>query len=717
MATVPTYDSPQVAPAGAPGVQLQGLSPRQLMQGEIAGHEQEQAGQNVENLGIQGMDATAKENMMANQVRVDSALNDVRAAQQKLTYDPESGYLGQKGKAAIEPNDQGQGLQDQYGSKLQDAISTASANLANDAQRQVFQKQAANLATSFDGQIQSHVLSEYKNFGLQTQQGTIQLAADAAEKNWNNPDAIDTQIASVKSAVWKAGQISGEPANLIEAKTEQQTSAIHTAVVNAALQNNNPQYALQYIQKYKGDMTAGDLLKTQGLITADMNARVATSTAQTAMNTFSSAITPTGADRMLHITEQAESGGRDTNADGSPLQSTFTKPDGTIGHAKYRMQTTDDTAQNPGHGVAPAASDTPAEYNRVGTQLLAELTKKYAGDPAKAWAAYNWGEGNVDAAIKKDGANWIADAPQATKDYVQKNVTALQSGDGAPPLPTIQDLHNNIRQQLGPNPEPRLLSAALAEGTRQFTDAMKSREEQGNQAVQAAQQYLIQNKGDFNSLPPDIRDQVTQLAPGKFTELQSFASKIANPVVKDDMGEYLQAFEHPEVLAKMPDAAFNNYLTQNFTEATQKQLANQRSNFLSGKTDTGPATLNEPVFKRELNNRMQSVGLLDPKGQPVDRDQAGTLSNYLRNEALKYQQQTGQKMTEDQIVKFVDGQFNKSTALPGMLWGTNPKSTLSMNVSDIPSAQRDQIKQSLAAKGNTNPSNDQILRTYWIGNK
>lgn len=709
MPTVPTYDTPQVAPAGLPNINIQGLSPRQLMQGEIAGHEQEQAGQNVENLGIQGMDAEAKENMLANQVRVDAALNDVRAAQQKLTYDPQNGYLSQKGQAAIQPNDQGQGLQDQYGSKLQDAINNASSGLANDAQRAAFQKQAANIATSFDGQIQSHVLSEYKNFGLQTQQGTIDLAADSAEKNWQNPDLIDSQIESVKAAVWKAGQISGEPANLIDAKTLQQTSAIHTRVIDAALQNNNPQYAQQYIQKYKSDMTAGDLLKVQGLITSDMNARIATSAAQTAMDTYSSAITPTAADRMLQITKQAESGGKDTNADGTP----FTSPAG----AKYGMQVLDSTAQNPGHGISPAQSDTPGEYNRVGTQLLGELTKKYAGDPAKAWAAYNWGEGNVDAAIKKDGANWLADAPQETKDYVQKNVAALQSGGGQPPMPTIADIHNSIRTQLGPNASPQVLKAALDEGTRQYTEAMKSREEQGNQAVQAAQQYLIQNKGDFNSLPPDIRDQVTQYAPGKFEELQSFASKIANPPVHDDQAEYLQATEHPEVLAKMSDAQFNNYVMANFKPETQKQLETLRTNAQNGKVDAGPASLNETVFKRELNNRMQAVGLLNAQGKPNDPDQAGTLSNYLRTEALKAQAQTGQKMTEADLIKYIDNQFNRSTAIPGMLYGTNPKPTMAMNVSDIPSTQLNQVKQALLAKGNTNPSNDQILRTYWNGTK
>ena len=38
-----------------------------------------------------------------------------------------------------------------------------------------------------------------------------------------------------------------------------------------------------------------------------------------------------------------------------------------------------------------------------------------------------------------------------------------------------------------------------------------------------------------------------------------------------------------------------------------------------------------------------------------------------------------------------------------------------MKVSDIPDTQLEQVRQSLARAGNSNPSNDQILRTFWRG--
>jgi soluble lytic murein transglycosylase len=730
MPTVPTYDVPQVAPAGLPNVQIQGLSPRQLMQGEIAGHEQEAAGQAVQNLGVQGLDAEAKANMMANQVRVDSALNDVRAAQQKLTYDPASGYLSQKGSAALQPNDQGQGLADQYGQKLSDAINTASGGLANDAQRQVFARSAAQLQTQFSGQVQSHVAQESKTFGLQTQQGTIDIASDTARRNWYDPNALSTDptdqansvilqnVDSAKAAVWKAGQLSGEPANLVQAKMQDVESQIHSSVIMAALQNNRPDYAQGYLQKFAPNMSASDLLKSQQLVQNDVQARSATSVAQNAISGYRAAFSPTASDRMLQITQQAESGGQDLKADGTPVTSTT--------GAKYGTQVQPDTAANPGHGIAPAASDTPAEYNRVGQQLLGALVKKYAGDPAKAWAAYNAGEGNVDKAIKDadsqgDPGIWLqalgeyqSDANHAqTVAYVNNNVAQLSKGGGVPPMPTLQDIHDSIRTQLGPNASPALISKALSEGSRQFTDALSARKEQADQAVTAAQSYLAQNHGDLSSLPPDLHAQVVALAPDKLPGLQTFANSIANPPVKDNMVAYHTAFEHPEELAAMPDSAFQQFVTTNFSEATQKQLGTIRQNAINGKIDTGPASINEPVFTRELNNRLQSIGLLDNKGKPLDAGQVGTVSNYLRTGALAQQQQTGQKMTEDSLIKYVDGQFLKSTELPGMLWGSTTKPTLSMTTGDIPGDQLDQVKAALAKQGNKSPSDDQIMRTYW----
>lgn len=129
---------------------------------------------------------------------------------------------------------------------------------------------------------------------------------------------------------------------------------------------------------------------------------------------------PTVADtfsRMVQITLGSESRNRDYDDKGNVLTSSA--------GAKGRMQVLDGTNTDPGFGVRPAKDNSLAERARVGRDYLAAMLKRYGGDPAKMWAAYNWGPGNLDNAIEQYGDDWLANAPSETRSYVMKNLTAL----------------------------------------------------------------------------------------------------------------------------------------------------------------------------------------------------------------------------------------------------------------------------------------------------
>jgi soluble lytic murein transglycosylase-like protein len=89
------------------------------------------------------------------------------------------------------------------------------------------------------------------------------------------------------------------------------------------------------------------------------------------------------------------------------------------------MQVMPSTAANPGFGIAPAQSDTPQEYDRVGQAYLRALHMRYGGDPAKMWAAYNAGPGTVDRALQTHGPNWFQALPPETRNYVRSNLGAM----------------------------------------------------------------------------------------------------------------------------------------------------------------------------------------------------------------------------------------------------------------------------------------------------
>ncbi len=115
-------------------------------------------------------------------------------------------------------------------------------------------------------------------------------------------------------------------------------------------------------------------------------------------------------DALFDALVQQESGGRHTDANGRLITSSA--------GARGITQLMPGTAANPGYGIKPVKDDSEGEYRRVGKEYLDALLKKYGGDKRKALAAYNAGPGSVDAAIAKNGANWLSGLPKETRDYV-----------------------------------------------------------------------------------------------------------------------------------------------------------------------------------------------------------------------------------------------------------------------------------------------------------
>lgn len=83
--------------------------------------------------------------------------------------------------------------------------------------------------------------------------------------------------------------------------------------------------------------------------------------------------------------------------------------------AKGLMQFMPDTAA--GYGV-----DVNDPHSSIigATKYMKDLLNMFGNDYEKAVAAYNWGEGNVQRAVQKYGANWKSALPGETKNYLKK---------------------------------------------------------------------------------------------------------------------------------------------------------------------------------------------------------------------------------------------------------------------------------------------------------
>lgn len=112
-----------------------------------------------------------------------------------------------------------------------------------------------------------------------------------------------------------------------------------------------------------------------------------------------------------NITMMSESGG-DPNA---------VSPKG----ARGLMQVMPATARDPGFGIRPS-DGTQADDVRLGREYRAAMEKRYGGDLAKMFAAYNAGPGRIDDLMARYGSNWLAYAPAETRNYVAKNLRSVR---------------------------------------------------------------------------------------------------------------------------------------------------------------------------------------------------------------------------------------------------------------------------------------------------
>ena len=429
MATVPMLQPGNaIAPTGAPGPQVSAAST-----GGIAASQMQDLGEKLQTAGDNYV-------MLQNQVRVNDAMNQARQKALDLTFDPSAGYQSKRGVNALQPDDNGQSLPQAYGQKLNESIDQISATLTP-AQQRVFRMQAQDLQTNFVGGVQSHMLQQSQQYALSVQDTNEKLAGQEAAQYWRQDDKVNGEgglVHQAQAAAYATSKLTGMDS---QAAIAQAGSSVHRAVIQSALENGDPLYAMQYMNRYAKQMTTGDILSVQGAITQQGNAQVAQQAVGNAVAKIAPAVVPTDYARFHNLVAQAESGNRETNPDGSTVTSSA--------GAQGIMQVMPATAANPGFGVKPAALNPDGTVNaadraRVGRDYLDVMVKRYNGNIAQALAAYHDGPGAVDQAIKDttdagEPGLWLQSASigDAGRAYVTSIMSKYQTpGGGAPQLPT-----------------------------------------------------------------------------------------------------------------------------------------------------------------------------------------------------------------------------------------------------------------------------------------
>ena len=513
MPRVPTYDNFQQMPAQFQPVQIQPAMPHVDPGAQAASF-----GQAAQRAGAVAMDMELDALKQANQLRVDDALNKALEAEMRLAYDKDAGYTSQRGLSALE-RESGKPLADEYDEEFGKAVESIGAGLGNDYQRQVFGQAIAKRRAAFRAGAMKHEADEFRTYTLSVREGTVATRMQQIGLNYANPEVIDEAITSIRAATYDAAKLQGKSAEWADAQARKMASNAHKTAIAAALEKNDVAYADRYLKRYGKDMEADDLLQTTGLITKEMDLRVGTSAATEVMGRWAPKIVPGDMDRLTNIVMGIESAGRRYDASGKLLEGPATK----YGTAKGEMQVLDGTNRDPGYGVKPASDDSPEERARVGRDYLEAMVREYDGDVSKALAAYNWGPGNLDKAVKEHGPNWLQAAPEETRSYVERGVREFGAGAGRGKRPSLAEIKADLRGDPLLAGNPARMKAAEEAAEKQYRDIEAAEKQATDEALDTAYRGLYANGGNMNALPVSVRAMI----PGdKLSAVMGFADTV-----------------------------------------------------------------------------------------------------------------------------------------------------------------------------------------------
>ncbi|MDR2209353.1 MAG: transglycosylase SLT domain-containing protein [Azoarcus sp.] len=505
-------------------------------------------------------------------LRLDDAAREVRQKAIELQLG-QDGYGALQGAAALPK--EGKALSDEYTKRLDEFSAEVSRGLGNDRQRAYFEAFKQKELLRFKEGAMRHEHNEAQKWKASASQAIIAQAADEIIALRNDPEAVETASRRAIEEAERFSSITGMHIDEARRKAKGVVSAAHSNNLNAMIDEGDLVGAVAYFNQFNGGMEHQHKIKDNITLSNFVEDEKGIAFGSTLISDREKAYKPNDFDRVLNITAQSESGNRDFIEGGQPVRS-------PVG-AMYKMQVMPDTAKKPGHGIKPAQNDTPEEYNRVGSELLAALVDKYGGNIGKAWAAYNAGEKWVDAAVSKakkaeqgtQESDWFwqlnnddrtPDNRKQTKDYVEKNMRLLGSGGGRPARPTLEGYIEHIDASgLSSRARKRAIEYVKERHTAQ-NDAVKQEREE---AKAAAIRYSEQTGLKFDELPMSIREAIHE------TDRSSVKSQIEalrKGPTDPDPAIYVHLITNHDVVRSLTDAEMTNLksrLGNKFDEITK----------------------------------------------------------------------------------------------------------------------------------------------------
>lgn len=259
MPRVPTYDNFQVDPTNLPNVQVRPVGARfdaPFTEGMATapGRQLQAVGQGLTQAGAGLNKIVLDEFEQANQVRVNDAVSQAAKVRLELTFNPSEGFVNLKGENALKrPGDKS--LDQEYGEKFQQRVDAIAKGLGNDQQRLRFKQQVEQIGLQFQASLNQHIAKEFNTYQDSVDDGTIRTGQEQMALAWGDPAAIRQASDAVRAAVVNKTSRYGLSGKAAEAALTEALSPGHAAVISAAVDAGNVEYARQYLKDNTAELS------------------------------------------------------------------------------------------------------------------------------------------------------------------------------------------------------------------------------------------------------------------------------------------------------------------------------------------------------------------------------------------------------------------------------------------------------------------------------
>ena len=313
-------------------------------------------------------------------------------------------------------NEDGTLVRDTIDQNINDELSRMRSSMSA-SKREKFDAMILPFQRNFNRNATNYISQQYNAYEKATLDDTkAQYGKMAFANASSDPESALQALNDFHGVARYQAMKDGADEKLADSLANRQTSGIVRGIIDDALENGDLKTAQAYQQRFSKIMSADDLIHVNRNVRRQESISIGEDYAAKAFAVGAQNYAMRDMNAVYNITMQSESGGKRYDKSGNLTES----PKGALGE----YQVMPGTAKDPGFGVKPAKDDSPEELARVGREYLDVMIKRYDGDLAKMWGAYNAGPGTVDELVKQYGNDWLSHAPKETQDYVQKNVAA-----------------------------------------------------------------------------------------------------------------------------------------------------------------------------------------------------------------------------------------------------------------------------------------------------